>query len=499
MKLRRIVFVLAVVMLAVGGTRLFTHAQQPTAPPNPNAAVDQKIMAEIKDHNEIMANLEYLSDMIGARLTGTGNLTKASHWTEDRFKAYGLANTHLEPWSIEHGWYRGTARARIVSPVEHSIIIASAGWAPGTPGVVRGIVMYVKAEKSEELQQYKGKLKGAIVITAEPRKLAPIYEPPTNPLLVPFREPYVLRNPDAASQPPQPQPNPAFSRERYQFFKDEGVAAVLQDSNKEDALLNMTGIGGRTYDIGALPVAFIASPNYQQIWRLMQRGPVQVEVEMTNSFSEKPVEVYNTVAEIRGSEKPDEVVILGAHLDSWDLGTGTTDNGTGSMVVLEAARAMEKLGLKPKRTIRFVLFSGEEQGLNGSRAYVAAHREELPKISAVLIHDTGTGKVLSIGMMGNYQDREIVDQVLSPLHEIGLLEPSLRTLTGSDHASFNEAGVPGFFGIQDPADYNRTHHSQSDTFDRARSDDLAEGAQVLAVWAYNVAQLADMLPRPPAK
>ena len=318
-------------------------------------------MAEIKDHNEIMGNLEYLSDMIGARLTGTENLTKASHWTEERFKAYGLANVHLEPWSIQHAWYRGTARARIVGPAEHSIIIASAGWAPGTAGTVRGTVMYVKAEKSEDLQQYKGKLKGAIVLTAEPRKLAPIYDAPTNPLLVPFREPYVLRNPNAAGQPPEPAPNPAFSRERYQFFKNEGVAAVLQDSGKEDALLNMTGIGGRNFDIGAVPVAFIASPNYQQIWRLMQRGAVQVEVDMTNTFSDKPVEVYNTVAEIRGSEKPDEVVVLGAHLDSWDLATGSTDNGTGSMVVLETARAMQKLGLKPKRTIRFVLFSGKKK------------------------------------------------------------------------------------------------------------------------------------------
>ena len=486
-------------MLAIASARFFTHAQQPSVPPNPNTAVDQKIMTEIKDHSEIMSNLEYLSDMIGARLTGTENLTKASHWTEERFKAYGLANVHLEKWSIEHGWYRGTARARIVSPVEQSIIIASAGWAPSTTGTVRGTVMYVKAENSEELQQYKGRLKGTIVITAEPRKLAPIYDPPTNPLLVPFREPYVLRNPNAAGQPPEPAPNPAFSRERYQFFKREGVAAVLQDSNKEDALLNMTGIGGRNYDIGAVPVAFIASPSYQQIWRLMKRGAVQVEIEMANSFSDKPVEVYNTVAEIRGSEKPDEVVILGAHLDSWDLATGTTDNGTGSMVVLETARAMEKMGLRPKRTIRFVLFTGEEQGLCGSRAYVNAHRDELPRISGALIHDTGTGKVISIGMMGNYQDRDVIDQVLSPLHEIGLLEPSMRVLTGSDHASFNEAGVPGFFGIQDPADYNRTHHSQSDTFDRARPDDLIEGAQVLAVWAYNVAQLQDLLPRPPAK
>jgi len=246
-----------------------------------------------------------------------------------------------------------------------------------------------------------------------------------------------------------------------------------------------------------LPTAYITSENYELIWRLLKRGPVQVEVEITNSFSDKPVDVYNTVAEIRGSEKPDEVVVIGAHLDSWDLGTGSTDNGTGSMVVLEAARALEKLGLKPKRTIRFVLFSGEEQGLNGSRAYVEAHKADLSKFSAILVHDTGTGKVLSLGLQGNYQDREDLDKALEPLREIGLLELSLRSMSGTDHLPFDQAGVPGFYAIQDPVDYNRTHHSQSDTFDRVHEDTLIQGAQVLAVWVYNVAQLPDLLPRKP--
>ncbi len=204
------------------------------------------------------------------------------------------------------------------------------------------------------------------------------------------------------------------------------------------------------------------------------------------------------MAEIHGSEKPEEVVILGAHLDSWDLGTGATDNGTGSMVVLEAARALQKLRLKTKRTIRFVLFSGEEQGLNGSRKYVEAHKSELGRISGILVHDTGTGRVLSMGMQWNYQDREIMDRVVAPLREVGLLELSLRSTRGTDHASFNDAGVPGFYGIQDPAEYGKTHHSQSDTFDKVWNDDLVQGAQVLAVWAYNVAQLPELLPRKPA-
>jgi carboxypeptidase Q len=227
---------------------------------------------------------------------------------------------------------------------------------------------------------------------------------------------------------------------------------------------------------------------------------VEAELNVQGSFSGKPVEVYNTVAEIRGTEKPDEMVIIGAHLDSWDLGTGATDNGTGSMAVLEAARALQKLGVKPKRTIRFVLFSGEEQGLNGSKAYVQAHKAELGKISGVLVHDTGTGKVLTVGLMGNYNVRETMDRVLFPLAEpAGIMEPTLRSEGGSDHVPFDTEGVPGFWCVQDPADYDKTHHSQADVLERVRWDDLTQGAQVLAVFAYNVAQLPELLPRKPAK
>src|SRR5438874_7744154 len=233
------------------------------------------------------------------------------------------------------------------------------------------------------------------------------------------------------------------------------------------------------------------------LWRMLKHGPVTMEIEMSNTLSDNPVEVYNTVGEIRGSEKPDEVVMLGAHLDSWDLGTGSTDNGTGSAAVLEAARALAKLDLKPKRTIRFVLFSGEEEGLVGSKRYVEAHKNELEKISAVLVHDTGTGRVLTLGLHDNYQDREIVDQVLAPLKELKLLEPTMRRTFGTDHASFDDVGVPGFFVVQDGAEYNQTHHSQSDTFDKVWKDDLNQGAQVLAAWAYNTAQLPAMLPRRP--
>ena len=493
---------LSFTLAAAGGLHVL-HAQQPAGPQkDPNSEADERILAEVRDHNEIMANLEYLSDMIGQRLTGSENLKKANEWTRQKFADYGLAKAHLESWSIGHGWMRGAAYGRIVSPAEHPLAIASYGWGPTTNGKVRGPVVYVKATNQQELDAYKGKLKGAIVITGEPLLLPAPDEPAPSPLSIPEGDFILLVRPQTPGErnlfAPGGPGGFRFSQARTDFFKAEGVAATLTDSGKPDGLLNMTGVGGRDFHIGPIPSAFITSENYSLIWRLLKRGPVEVELEINNAFTDHPVDVYNTVAELPGATKPDEVVILGAHLDSWDLGTGTTDNGTGSMVVLEAARALQKSGLRPARTIRFILFSGEEEGLLGSRAYVTAHKDELPKISAVIAHDTGTGRVLTLSLMRNYQDQEIMAKVVTPLHSLGLVELSQRWMTGTDHASFNDAGVPGFFFIQDPAEYFQTHHTQADTFDQAHEAGLVQGAQAMAAVAYNIAQLPELLPRKPA-
>ena len=495
MNLRRyngIVFCCALVIAVVRAG----FASPPPDEKPPFAAADAQILSEVRDHSEAIANLEYLSDRIGPRLTGSPQLKQANEWTRGMFAKYGLANPHLEGWTIARSWTRGTAAARIVSPTEHPLTIASAGWSPGTPGTVRGPVVYFDAKKKEEFAKFHGKLKGAIVIYQDPQSLSPPKpDDPNAQFARPMQQP-----PPKIGEAPLPDPFEAFqkaAKERTEFFRQEGVAAVLRDSNKPHGLLNMTDVSLEKYAAGEIPTAFITAEGYRMIFRLRKQGPVQVEMAMTNTFSNKPVEVYNTVAELRGSQKPDEVVIIGAHLDSWDLGTGSTDNGTGSIAVLEAARTLSKLNLKPKRSIRFVLFSGEEQGLYGSQEYVKAHRNELEKVSAVLVHDTGTGRVLTLGLHDNYQDRELVDQVLAPLADLKLLEPRVARSFGTDHLSFDEVGVPGFFCIQDRAEYNLTHHSQSDTFDKAWKDDLNEGAQVLAAWAYNTAQLPGLLPRRP--
>src|SRR6202171_4686509 len=427
---------------------------------SPFAAADAQILSEIREHSEAAANLEYLSDSIGPRLTGSPQLKRANEWTRDMFAKYGAVNAHLEAWTMERSWTRGKASARIVSPTEHALTIASARWSPSTNVSITGPVVYFDAKEKKDFAKFHGKLKGAIVIYQEAASLSPPKpDDPHAQMSRPMQQP-----PARIGEPPVEDPYEAFlkaAKERTEFWKQEGVAGVLRDSNKPHGLLNMTGVSLERYDIGPIPTAFITGEGYRTIFRMLQRHlPVQVEMEMTNTVGDKPMTVYNTVAEIRGSEKPDEVVIIGAHLDSWDLATGSTDNGTGSMAVLEAARTLAKLNLKPKRTIRFVLFTGEEQGLYGSREYVKAHTKDLENISAALVHDTGTGRVLTLGLHDNYQDRELVDQVLAPLHELKLLEPSMARSFGTDHLSFDEAGVPGFYCIQDLAEYRVEHHSQ---------------------------------------
>ena len=493
---RSVTFVLCAALILVAVCAGF--AGPSPAPDNPYtyASDDARILAEIQNNSEAMANLEYLSDSIGARLSGTAGLKRANDWTKQKFTEYGLTNVHLEPWTVARPWTRGTARARITAPAEHSLTIASAAWSPGTPGTVHGAVEYFDAKEKKDFAKFHGKLKGAIVIYQEPASLSP--PQPVDPYRA-FTRP-MQKPPARIGELPEGDPYEAFlqaEKDRDNFWKEEGVAAVLRDSAKPQGLLNMTDISLSRYAEGLVPTAFMTGEGYRMIWRLMKHGPVTVEIEMTNTFGNKPVEVYNTVADLRGSEKPDEMVIIGGHLDSWDLATGSTDNGTGSMAVLEAARALSKLKLKPKRTIRFVLFAGEEQGLYGSEEYVKAHQNELEKISAVLVHDTGTGRVRTIGMHDNYQDRELIDQVLTPLPELKLLEPSMARSYGTDHLSFDEVGIPGFFCMQDPAEYRLTHHSQTDTFDKVWKDDLNQGAQVLATFAYNTAQLPALLPRRP--
>jgi Zn-dependent M28 family amino/carboxypeptidase len=457
-------------------------------------ATDKRIFEEIREHQQLSINIEYLSDMIGPRLTGSEQLKAAEQWTSELARKYGLEDVHLEGWSVAHSWKRGTAEAQIIQPVSRRLTVVSAAWSPSTQGLVRGKVVYVAATNHEELQAYHGKLRGAIVVLAKPSELM-AKQRPEDPFVGPS-----IQTPLSAAKHGDVAEGPPFFIERRTFLKDEGVAAVLYDSGRHYGLLSVAYVADNFDASKVAPTAMLTHEDYSLIWRLLQRGSVEMEIALNNSFSQSAVEAHNVMGEIRGSERPDEMVIICAHLDSWDLASGTTDDGAGVVAVLEAMRALKALGLQPKRTIRFVLFGGEEEGHIGSDAYVKQHREELPKISAVLADDMGTSRVLSLRLHQNYAARGTVDATLSPMSELGLVQPWMERMYGSDYASFNAVGVPGFSTFGPPPswwDSDQVQHTQADTFDNADQDGMIHQAEVLAGWAWNTAQLPELVPRTP--
>jgi len=487
------------------------------APRPSSAALDRAIFAEVKARSEIMKNLQYLSDIIGGRLTGSKNAEKANNWTADRMKAYGLVNVRLEPWEIPVGWQRGKASMKLVDPDNgRELLIASAGWTPGTKGKVTGEVVILKAKGKAELQKYKGKLKNAVVLLGPPATVKPIgdltYPAPPGPLVTPPKKDEPKPEDPKKEEPKKEgaggfmalaELQPGGTADLTEFLKSEGAACIATDSGKPHGLLITTGgwPADRAAAEARLPRVFMAHEHYALLHRLAGRenAVTKVEVEIENTFIAGPITVYNTVGEVRGSDKPDEFVVVGAHLDSWELASGTTDNGTGSCVVLETARTVAALaaqGSPPRRTIRFALFTGEEQGLYGSKRYVEKHKDEMPKHSAALVHDTGTGKVFGFGLHGRKSVHSILEPELAGLVAAeGWKGLEMRGMGGTDHLSFHAVGVPGFACLQDIDEYRLTHHTQSDTFDKAKEPNLIQGAQVMTVTAMRIANLPDLLPR----
>ena len=445
---------------------------------------DQKIAGEVKAHSELIKNLEYLTTQIGPRLTGSPQMQAASDWTLKRFHDYGIA-ANLETTEIAHAWTRGVETAEITSPIQRRIGIHAFGWSKATASEVSGNVVLLDVKTLSDLDQYKGKLQGDIVMFRKPTDLSKDEANPENAY-------------DAVIARPRgvPEPNGGW-RARLQMLSRvaaEHPALLLLDSGKTDSLFNMSG-GFRNYSASEVPMAFLTHEDYDLLYRLLQAGPVTMKANLPETFSEKPAPASITVAEIKGSEHPDERVIIGGHLDSWDLGQGALDNGTGAMATLEAARTLKALGWKPKRTITFILFTGEEQGSIGAQTFLKNHAAEVPKMDAVLIHDTGTGKVFSISLDNLWATADLMHEIYQPLQEVFDLQPlSTRYFGASDHVPFLNQGVPAYFCIQLPAHYGEAHHSQTDTFDKVIPDQINEGAALLAAWAWNVSEMPEALP-----
>jgi carboxypeptidase Q len=457
------------------------------------------LIAQAMDHSEVMANLRQLTDVIGPRLSGSAAMRRANDWTAERFRTYALSAA-LEAYTFGITWERGTTLLRLVAPFTREITAHSWAWTAGTGGkAVTGPVVLADLSTPDSVAVYKDKVRGAWVL---PRSSYPLWNPdgPAMTAADSTRLAETLRLRGLATS----DTSAAAVRARRQFgidlpyvLKAAGALGTLVDGSKEHALMTMSGSPNR---VSPLPNLVIAHEDYAMLERqVIASANPRVEGRVENTIGRVPVQQWNTVAEIRGSERPGQVVILGAHLDSWDLGTGTTDNGTGSMVVLEAARALARSGLTPKRTIRFILFSGEEQGLLGSRAYAAAHAASADSIQAVLVLDNGTGAIRGQALQGRPELEGLWHALLAPVATLGADSVRDASKSGTDHLSFLPYGVPGFNFDQLPRGYSHTHHSQSDTYDKAVPGDLKQAAAVMAVTAYELSNLPDLLPRGPKR
>lgn len=441
-------------------------------PDPPFSGDTARLAREIVEKGRAYADLEELCDDIGPRLTGSEKFRQAQAWAKAKLKAYGAEKVHEETHEFPRAWTRGVAKARLLNGNGQELRIAQMAWSPATSGPVRGEVALLEASTLAEFKQRLPQLSGKIVLVA---------------------------------RYPRPEPGEdraAFYRDFMAAYASASFKAALTDSDKKGEQLGMTGSAGSGPRAAKVPTAFITSEHAALLKRLLARGRrPEVEIELGGQLGDKPVVVSNIVGELRGSEKPEEVVIVGGHFDSWDLGTGATDNGTGSMAAIETLRAIKALGLRPRRTLRVVLFFGEEQGLLGSRAYVQAHEKELKDIQAVLINDMGGGRIVGWPSMGQEAWIPLLGAAMAPANALGCQEISpFKVPADSDHWPFFQKGVPAFFATQDILDYfSATHHTQLDTFDHVVKADFLQSCQVLAITAWGFLQMPERVPHLPAR
>ena len=547
---------------------VFLHAaDKPKATPPP-AAVDpyaevqpatesidigmyQRIREEGLNHSHVMEFASALMDGIGPRLTASPNAKKANEWTRDTLTKIGLENAHLEDWGeFGMGWQQMNTWARMVSPDTAVLILQATPWSPATSGAVTGDVAWVDIHEDKDFDKYKGKLAGKIVLYGAMREVPPVdkglFERNTEKDLEEVAEYQVAGGAGGRSPDMQARLRAFMERMRMadkiaQFFADEKVAAVIEPSRDGK---NGGGSGGTFFDDNGatlgrtpyladkkvkIPVAVATIESYGRLYRLVQAHvPVTVEINIDTKFTGDHEHAYNTVAEIVGSDPKlkEQVVMLGGHLDSWIAGTGATDNGAGTVVAMEAVRILKALGVKPRRTIRIALWTGEEQGLFGSKGYCKEHfgsaalstapdQQALPEfmrratgplevkpdqrlISAYFNVDNGSGKIRGIYTQGNAAVAPIFAQWIAPLKDLGVTTLTMRNTGGTDHLSFDAVGIPGFQFIQDDLDYeSRTHHSNQDVVERLQAADLKQIATVEAIFVFNAAMRDQMMPRKP--
>ncbi len=474
------------------------------------------------EQSQVMDIASWLTDVYGPRLTGSPMLDKATDWAVQTLTSWGMKNVHLDEWGpFGRGWELQHFEMHCEAPVYFPIIAYPQAWSPSTDGTVRGEVIYLDAASEEELEAYRGKLTGKFVFIDTLRVLEEWFDP----LAKRFTAEELLKKANAG--PPTPRPfrrMPRSGRSFYRTLRDflyqEKPLAVVDRSYKGDyGTVFVSGASARegsARDEGAevLPQITMSVEHYNRIFRLLQKGiPVTLSMEIQARYTNPDGMEHNIIAEIPGTDLADEVVMFGAHFDSWHAGTGATDNAAGSAVMMEVARILlktiEETGQQPRRTLRLALWTGEEQGLYGSRAYVKKYLAETDdlgnlqnvkpdqeKISAYYNLDNGTGKIRGVYLQGNDQVRLIFREWLDRFEDLDASTLTLENTGGTDHLPFHAVGIPAFQFIQDGIAYwSRTHHSNMDVYDHLVADDLKQAATIIAAFVWNTAQRDEKLPR----
>ena len=472
-----------------------------------------------------MKTLQVLTDIYGPRLTGSPNLKAAGEWAANRMKTWGFDEARLEPWDFGNvGWVNERASGFITAPVKDSLVFEVLAWTPSTRLVARGQVFQIilpERPTQEELTAYfdsiKTKVRGKMLLMGKPAVI-PVN---INPQPKRLSDEVVKQrlNPNATPQPfptPQPTPTPKQGQLSFQqineqlnkFILTSGALVRINDAGREHGQIR--AFSGGNYDVKkAIPTVVMRNEDFGRIARIMADGtPVSLEFDIRNKIYPEGKTSYNTIGEITGTDKKDEVIMLGGHLDAWHSATGATDNAVGCAIMMEAARILKALGVKPRRTIRVALWSGEEQGLLGSQAYVKQHfgSFETPKpfyekFGGYFNIDSGTGKARGMSVFGPTEAADILRESVKPFEDLGILgaiNTRSRGLGGSDHTSFNNAGLPGIGVFQDPIEYgSHTWHTNLDTYERVIEDDVKSSAIIIAAAVYNLAMRDELLPRFP--
>jgi carboxypeptidase Q len=443
-------------LLPLTGAALSQPAEAPVNSDVRNAA-DQ--LAGSVYTGPVMKTLRELSDGFGGRLTGSPAYNRAAEWAASKFRSYGISNVKLEPFTMANGWVRGTASGELLTPVARPLHIESLGWSPSTPaGGIQGEVIEVDDISADHIRSIAGKINGKIIFMDEGKILGDHWQK-TFPGL----------------------------EASYPLLRDAGALGVIFSDHDRNNVLNATDPNwGSTLFV--LPGAQLGMEDSQFIRRSLQQGPVTIRFELRNTTS-GPTQVNNVIAEIRGSQSPDEWILVGAHLDSWDYGTGAQDNGTGTAMVLDVARAIAGMGKTPRRSVRFALWGGEEQGLLGSYAYTQTHLAEMAKCIAVLNTDNGSGHPKGWKL----QSRKDLQQAMQPisdtvLKDIGGGGLSLQTTYDTDHGPFMLQGIPALDLWVDLSHYVEVHHKSSDTYDKVDPVDFKADTAIVAVTAWIIAE-----------